>query len=187
VAEHHALSLHQPWASAVALGVKTVETRSWSTNYRGPLLIHATSRRPRDIWRHESDEDWPIWIDHIALSGCWQADEGDDGWWRYQFNGPLGALIAMCDLVAVAPVPTAESEAVDWYTTPPGVRDRGWGIAHDSSVEPDDPDWRFYTVDESQRPLGDFTYGRFMWLLDNIEPIEPKPYRGRQRLWRCSL
>lgn len=44
-----ALSLWQPWASLVALGGKRVETRSWRTHYRGPLLIHATARSRRDI------------------------------------------------------------------------------------------------------------------------------------------
>lgn len=39
-----ALSLWQPWASAVALGFKKNETRSWPTNYRGPLLIHAAKK-----------------------------------------------------------------------------------------------------------------------------------------------
>ena len=36
-----ALSLWQPWASLIAMGAKKYETRSWSTNYRGPLLICA--------------------------------------------------------------------------------------------------------------------------------------------------
>lgn len=36
------LSLLQPWASLVVLGKKKVETRSWQTAYRGPLLIHAS-------------------------------------------------------------------------------------------------------------------------------------------------
>ena len=36
------LSLLQPWASLVVMGHKTVETRSWSTPYRGQLLIHAS-------------------------------------------------------------------------------------------------------------------------------------------------
>ena len=39
------LSLLQPWASLVVMGIKTVETRSWSTNYRGSLLIHAGLRK----------------------------------------------------------------------------------------------------------------------------------------------
>ena len=34
-----AISLKQPWASLVAIGKKTIETRTWSTNYRGDLLI----------------------------------------------------------------------------------------------------------------------------------------------------
>jgi hypothetical protein len=37
-----ALSLLQPWAALVVIGAKTVETRSWSTAYRGRLLIHAS-------------------------------------------------------------------------------------------------------------------------------------------------
>ncbi|MBB3691486.1 ASCH domain-containing protein [Sphingomonas sp. BK580] len=39
-----AISLWQPWASAMAFGHKTIETRSWSTDYRGPLAIHAAKR-----------------------------------------------------------------------------------------------------------------------------------------------
>lgn len=36
-----AITLLQPWASLVVMGYKTVETRSWTTAYRGRLLIHA--------------------------------------------------------------------------------------------------------------------------------------------------
>ena len=35
------ITLWQPWASAVALAVKKIETRTWLTQYRGPLAIHA--------------------------------------------------------------------------------------------------------------------------------------------------
>lgn len=41
-----ALSLWQPWADAIVHGLKRIETRSWSTSYRGPLLIHAARRMP---------------------------------------------------------------------------------------------------------------------------------------------
>lgn len=44
-----AISLWQPWASLVAEGHKTFETRSWSTNYRGPLLICAAKKWNRDL------------------------------------------------------------------------------------------------------------------------------------------
>lgn len=42
------LSLTQPWATLVAIGAKTIETRSWSTSYRGELLIHAAKGFPND-------------------------------------------------------------------------------------------------------------------------------------------
>lgn len=43
------LSLLQPWASLVILGVKKIETRSWRSAYRGELLIHASSGKKGEI------------------------------------------------------------------------------------------------------------------------------------------
>lgn len=40
-----ALSLTQPWANDIALGEKTIETRRWSTPWRGWFLICATRSR----------------------------------------------------------------------------------------------------------------------------------------------
>lgn len=40
--EHHALSFYQPFASAIVDGIKTFDTRSWQTKYRGRLYIHAS-------------------------------------------------------------------------------------------------------------------------------------------------
>lgn len=37
-----ALSLTQPWATAIAIGIKQWETRSWAANYRGEVAIHAS-------------------------------------------------------------------------------------------------------------------------------------------------
>ncbi|MBI5827545.1 MAG: ASCH domain-containing protein [Deltaproteobacteria bacterium] len=36
-----ALSVRQPWASLIASGEKTIETRTWPTKYRGKLLVVA--------------------------------------------------------------------------------------------------------------------------------------------------
>jgi len=36
-----AITICQPYASAIIEGVKTIENRNWKTNYRGQLLIHA--------------------------------------------------------------------------------------------------------------------------------------------------
>ena len=37
------LTLKQPWATLIAEGIKKYEFRSWKTNYRGKILIHAGS------------------------------------------------------------------------------------------------------------------------------------------------
>lgn len=39
-----AITLWQPYATLLVAGIKIHETRSWSTNYRGELLIHAAKR-----------------------------------------------------------------------------------------------------------------------------------------------
>lgn len=48
-----ALSLLQPWATLVVIGVKTIETRSWGTKYRGPILIHASQGKAGSIFASE--------------------------------------------------------------------------------------------------------------------------------------
>jgi len=42
-----ALSVLQPWASIILTGLKPLENRTWSTEYRGPLWIHASKARTR--------------------------------------------------------------------------------------------------------------------------------------------
>ncbi len=35
------ITIKQPWATLIQEGLKEYEFRSWKTNYRGPILIHA--------------------------------------------------------------------------------------------------------------------------------------------------
>lgn len=39
--EMRVLSIRQPWAFLICAGERTVETRTWSTSYRGLVAIHA--------------------------------------------------------------------------------------------------------------------------------------------------
>ena len=39
-----ALTVQQPWASAIVAGDKRVENRSWPTSFRGRIVIHAGGR-----------------------------------------------------------------------------------------------------------------------------------------------
>ncbi|MQY14985.1 hypothetical protein SRB5_51620 [Streptomyces sp. RB5] len=45
-----ALTIRQPWADAIAHGAKRVENRTWTTDYRGPLLIHAGAQWAEHVW-----------------------------------------------------------------------------------------------------------------------------------------
>ena len=79
-----ALTIHQPWASAIALGTKKIEMRSWATRYRGPLLIHAGRKK--------------LSPEGIALAGVEKM--------LGRFNAdriPFGALIAIAELVDCQP------------------------------------------------------------------------------------
>lgn len=38
------LTLLNPWATLLVAGIKTIETRSWRTNYRGWLAIHSSAK-----------------------------------------------------------------------------------------------------------------------------------------------
>ncbi|MDJ0619328.1 MAG: ASCH domain-containing protein [Calothrix sp. MO_192.B10] len=76
-----AISLWQPWASLIPLGLKHYETRSWKTNYRGKLLICSTLNNPkhyREYLKIKDELQLPPW------------DET---------NFPHGQAIALCDLV----------------------------------------------------------------------------------------
>lgn len=43
-----ALSIKQPWASLIMSGRKEIEVRTWKTDYRGPLTIHAGKKIDRE-------------------------------------------------------------------------------------------------------------------------------------------
>jgi len=74
------ISLWQPWASAIALGHKRIETRSWSTNYRGPIAIHAAKR-------------WDAGQQEFAMT--------ERAFGRLPGRLPFGAIVAVARLVGV--------------------------------------------------------------------------------------
>lgn len=43
------LTVKEPWASLIINGYKKYEFRSWKTNYRGKLLIHAGKTLEKDV------------------------------------------------------------------------------------------------------------------------------------------
>lgn len=53
------LSIKQPWASMIVRGLKRFEVRSWSTAYRGPLIIHASQAAPTRAFADEVFDENP--------------------------------------------------------------------------------------------------------------------------------
>jgi len=51
-----AISVRQPWAHLLVYGLKTIEIRNWTTNYRGRLSIHA-SRTVDELAMHRTALD----------------------------------------------------------------------------------------------------------------------------------
>ncbi len=89
-----AISLWQPWASLVALGVKRFETRSWATPHRGELAIHAAKCEP-----------WPLSdaVEPLARAGYAR--------WA---DLPRGAVLCIVRLVDVLPVELVVGEIVPY-------------------------------------------------------------------------
>jgi len=88
-----AISLWQPWASLMAMGIKKNETRHWATFNRGPLLIHAAKRKPP---KDELELYWHILFNH-----------GYTGGWLWDL--PLGAILCRVDLVDCQQIGTENS------------------------------------------------------------------------------
>ena len=49
------LTVKEPWASLIAYGYKEYEFRSWKTNYRGKILIHAGKSLEKDMSKKFED------------------------------------------------------------------------------------------------------------------------------------
>lgn len=98
-----ALTITQPWASAIVLGLKTIETRSWTTSYRGEIAIHAAKGYP-------------------AYAREFAEDELVEG--RGLANPPLGAVIAVARLAAVK---RAEDLLAEWGTDPRWTLEKMYG------------------------------------------------------------
>lgn len=119
-----ALTLTQPWATLVALGIKRVETRTWSTDYRGQLLIHAAKGNPDREFEAE-----------LRARGILPADA----------EIPLGAIVARCRLQFVGSTGVAFA-TLAWDSLERELGDFSWGrfgwtLTQIERIEPPLP-WR---------------------------------------------
>jgi activating signal cointegrator 1 len=161
------LTLTQPWASLVALGAKHIETRSWSTSYRGPIAIHAGAGLGPFGTK-------PVEQRAAFFKLCYSEP----------FVTVLAPLIRRMRMVAGLALPhydadllprgkiIAVADLVDCCPTFPSLV-RGVYVRNGQS----------FVVDPQEYAFGDYGPGRFAWLLANARPLRsPLPYRGAQGL-----
>lgn len=187
-----AISLHQPWASAIAIGAKSIETRDWETGHRGPLAIHAARRLVK------SD------LAQLAKLDCWQAalaPLGDGAPLTAAALAellPLGAVVAVAELVDCVPFEalrdaeytTRKSWPAGALPLPPAVAeaeagasglDLGGAPRTARAPEPaESPGW-------TENDLGNFGPGRVAWILSAVRPLRtPVPFTGQQGLFEID-
>ena len=79
------ITVRQPWAEAIAAGLKLVENRSRSVRYRGPIGIHAGLR-----------DDPGAWTTKLIMGAAKDLTFGTNGY-------AAGAIVALADLVDCHP------------------------------------------------------------------------------------
>lgn len=170
-----ALTLWQPWASLIALGHKTIETRSWPARKSligQRIAIHAATRTAGWGRRGTRTDIGPFEVEYDASGLLLRGPI----MWPYRL--PLGAVVGTAVLADCVQM-VAEFW---WHDMPPGVLLvtqtclEYWGKGDNEAHMLID-----YT---DQRPFGLFEPGRWAWLLTDVERFaEPIPARGAQGLW----
>jgi len=90
-----ALTIHQPWASLIACGAKVYETRSWKTNYRGRIAIHAGKKSAYSVIDKMFPNTGEQTADEINFVYAVRERLGDE----FEEDIPYGAVIATAELV----------------------------------------------------------------------------------------
>lgn len=164
-----AISIWQPWATLIAIGAKRIETRSWPTNHRGPIAVHASKGGlpNRELWGVLS---MPPMRSALARFGA-TLDE-------IVRALPRGAIVAIADLVACEPTDVIdELGRLDETRCDELETDSGLILPAGSPVP---PTW-------TERELGDFTPGRFGWIFGRVRALgAPIAWRGEQGLFEIT-
>lgn len=102
-----ALSVRQPWASLIAVGLKTIEVRSRPWQYRGQLVICATAGQ-------------------VTV-------EGEDG---QPLDLPWGVAVGVCDIVGCRPLTMDDAKASMIDDLRPHLGKWAWVLANAREVAP---------------------------------------------------
>lgn len=157
------LSILQPWASLIAQGHKKIETRSWNTKYRGPILIHASAGKYRTNRYINMDLQQEYYRLNLE---------------RYE-DLPFGAIIGKVDLIDSCKTEDLVFENIDRV-----IKIKIGNSNHNDGIESSYE----YLMTKRELAFGDYTPGRYGWLLANpILFAHPIPAKGKLGLWEYDM
>lgn len=161
-----AITLHQPYASLIAVGAKRFETRSFPPPRKHigqRIAIHAAQRPIQLAWRDLGDKTKAAIVNAFQGTGVY----GDLG------KIPHGAVV--CTAVVSGAYEYGEPSTA--YGGKPCWTVRSV-IAGSIAINSNIPLDRF----------GDYSPGRWAWLLEDVRVLpEPLPAKGRQGWWSVDL
>ena len=128
------LTLKEPFATLISVGIKKTETRSWRTNYRGEIYIHASIKKPNYDYKTE---------DFKKIADKYNYDK-------------LGYIICKCKLVDCI-------EMTEEYINE---------MKKNNYID--------YIC-------GEYKIGRFAWILEDVEIIDPILAKGRLGIWHFNF
>lgn len=143
------LVLTQPWASLVAFGEKSIETRSWRTSYRGPLAIMAgKGLGGLPGAGRKTDAELAELCGSEPFASALRLHLGERSGPELASVLPRGVIVAVAGLVDIVP-----TERVNFAMDVVGI---------------DQPTRTF-----NERAFGNYEPGRCAWLLERVRPIDP--------------
>ena len=123
--EMKALSIRQPWLHAILHAGKDVENRSWQTNFRGWLALHA-SRQPERKARYPHGISVPdlATLPYSAICGVARVvgvtSDSDSEWFFRPTDGTSNYGWVLADITPlIAPVPC--KGALSLWTVPSSI------------------------------------------------------------------
>lgn len=126
------ISIKEPFATFIRNGYKKIETRSWKTNYRGELFIHASAK---NIAKEFLTNEYIVSLTN-------------------ELNMNYGNIICRANLV--------------------------------DCIYMDEKFLNLIKKDKKEFELGVYEIGRYAWVLEDIEAINPIPAKGKLNIWNYN-
>ncbi len=199
-----AIVVRQPWATLIALGIKTIETRPAPPNgpmrpdgvrglpglamERGERIAIVAGADPSAIRGYGIELCTPG-IDRsmsIAIHGALHHHGFGLDWASGSTFTPLPLSAVVCTAVVADTLPIlGRRDELDlaWRHHIAPSYAHGLALWRTAKAVNLDTYWSVSPITD-QLPLGDFTPGRWGWMLTDVQPCDPIPCKGQQGVFQ---